>query len=129
MHSTLVAMVLYSNVLVNATGNAVSEIINTKYAAGIESISLRAASVTGTANVKLEFQTSDDGVNFDSYTDNGVITASTLTEKPNNTEGFNNYILPPLIPVVRYIRFKVTGVGSNPADTRVDAYLNLREAR
>ena len=91
----------------------------------IESIVLRAASVSGTADVNLQYSTSPDGTNFDSYADNFDITPSTLLAKPNNAEGFNAY--PPPSPINEHVKFKVTGVLLNPADTLVTAYAILKE--
>ncbi len=115
----------FASVLINAGGTAESPIFARSLMGSLETLSLRVASVSGTADVKVQLATSPDEVNFDAYADNVDIVASTLLAKPNNPEGYNPYPLPN--PLNRYFKFKITGIAANPADTLADAYLFFRE--
>ena len=127
MLTSLTRATLLSAVLVNGTGNVETEILSLQHVNFIESLVLRASSVSGTADVKLEYVTSPDGTNFESYSDTTDITSSTLVDKPNNAEGFNPFFPPIDAPLNSYVKFRVTGIGSNPADTLVTLYAQLRE--
>lgn len=125
----LASQVLFVNVLVNATGNVESPALELRVGAALSpapfGVALKAASVAGTANVKLEYAPSEDEVNFGSYDDTTDIIASTLLERPDNAEGWNDYILTGVFN--RFIKFKVTGVAANPTDTLVSAKLLFKE--
>ena len=86
----------------------------------IKGVVLRAASVAGVADVKVEYETSHDGVNWDHKDDNPDVIASTRLAKPNNTEGWNAYSFPP--PFNQWIRFVVTNLTGMP-DVLVDLKL------
>lgn len=120
--------VLFASVVVASTGSVEGPIIDLSGVGPLSSpfaISLRAASVTGTADVKVQVHSSEDGVNFSAYADHPSLTDSTLLSKPNGPELFNEY---PLADVLnKYMQLKVTGVASNPADTVLDAKLLVRE--
>lgn len=118
---------LFSSVLINATGSEESEALPLQHILQVEGFSLRAASVAGDADVTLEYALSPDGTNFESYDDNQPITSSTATDKAGNPEGYNTFPMPFSIPASGFIKFRVTGVGSNAADTLVDLYLYFRE--
>lgn len=90
----------------------------------IKGVVMRAASATGQANVKLEYETSHDGTNWDHRDDNPDVVASTLTSKPNNAEGWNAYSFPP--PFNQWIRFVVTNL-TVLTDTLVDLKLVFGE--
>lgn len=98
-----------------------------QYVVGIEGVVVKASSVSGTADVKVEYITSPDNVNYEAYADTQDIVASTLLEKAGNPEGSNPFIMPLLVPSNGYIKFKVTGITLNPADTLVDLTLLVRE--
>ena len=117
---------LWNAVAVASTGNAVSASLSLRDGQILESVVLKASSVSGTADVKLEYITSHDDVNYEDYADTQDLTSSTATAKPNNVEGWNPYIMVDA-PANAYIKFKVTGVAANPADTLVSAYAMLRE--
>ena len=121
----LVRHTLFLDALVNATAAIISPSISLEYATRVEGLFLRARSVSGTADVKAEYATSWDGTEYDSFDDNADITSSTVTDKANNTEGFNTFSVAATLN--RYIQIRVTGVAANPADTRVTAYLIVRE--
>jgi len=123
----LARLTLFSGVTVNGTGSVESAVVSLRHVMSIESIVLRAASVTGTADVKLEYITSPDGINFEDYADTTDVVSSTLTANATGPEKFNPFFPPADAPMNMFIQFKVTGVGTNPADTIVDAYLILRE--
>lgn len=126
-NSYLTRATLYNAVVVVSTDAGIeSPVVDLKDAAQLPSVVLKASSVSGAADVKLEYVTSPDSTNFEDYADTVDITSSTNTDKPNNKEGFNPYFMP-TAPENRYIKFKVTGVGSNPADTLVTCYMMLRE--
>jgi hypothetical protein len=118
---------LLDNVAVASTASQESGALPLQYVSQIESVMCKAASASGTADVKIEYITSPDGTNYEAYADTLDITASTLTDKAGNAEGFNPFPMPALIPSNLYIKFKVTGVNLNPADTLVTLYALLRE--
>lgn len=117
---------VFDGVLVDSTGAVTSVSLRLKDAATISSIVMRAASVTGAADVKLEYITSPDDTNYEAVADTQDITASSATDKTGGPELFNSYMMP-TAPENSYIKFIVTGVGGNPADTIVDCYVMLRE--
>lgn len=125
MRDRLVKARIFDTIAVASTGSATSLSLGVGYSSRVEAIILRAASVSGTADVKIEYATSHDDTNYDSFDDNLDVTSSSGTDKPNNKEGYNSYPMP--APLNSYIKIKVTGVGANPADTLVDCYLVLRE--
>lgn len=120
-------MKLFDNVLINGAGSAESDAIVLAFVAALAGLVLQAASVAGTADVKLEYVTSPDGTNYEDYTDTQDITSSTLTDRTGGPEGFNAFVMPPLTPGSQTIKFRVTGVNANPADTRVTVYAFIRE--
>jgi len=93
----------------------------------MEGVVVKASSVSGTADVKVEYVTSPDNTNYEAYADTQDITSSTLLDKANNPEGANPFNMPPLIPSNGWIKFKVTGIALNPADTLVDLTMIIRE--
>jgi hypothetical protein len=111
--------------LINAAGSSESGIFPLKYAAELEGLGLRAASVTGTADVKMQYAVSPAGTNFSDYGDNADIVSSTLLANTTAPEGYNDYSLP--AGLLGWIKFKVTGIAANPADTLVTCYLFIRE--
>ena len=94
------------------------------FAEDIKGVVLRAASDTGIADVKLEYETSHDGTNWDHHDDNPDITSSTLTDKPNNAEGYNSYSVPPIFN--QWIRFVVSNL-TVLTDTLLDLKLVFGE--
>lgn len=117
---------LFDAVLVASGGNVESPVIELRVGPMLPyAISLSASSVLGAADVKLQVQASPDGTNFDAYADHADIVDSTLLAKPSGPELWNEY---PLNDVASpFLKFKVTGVASNPADTLVSAKLLFRE--
>ena len=92
----------------------------------IEGLQLRVSSVVGTADCRVEFQTSWDDVNWDEEDDNPDITASTLLAKPGNPEGWNTYPVPSAL--ARYMRILIDEISAGAlADTLVEAKLTCRE--
>ena len=83
------------------------------------------AAASGSA-AKLEYATSPDGTNFDSYDDNPDLIADNNTEFPNNTEGWNTKLLDNDFPN-RYVKLKVTGLATNPANTVVAVNLMCKD--
>ena len=99
----------------NGTGAILSLIIDLQRATRVESLSLRASSVAGTADVKAEYRMSWDGNFWDSFDDTTDITSSTLLDRANNTEGVNTFSMS--APLNRFIQVRITGVAINPTDT------------
>ena len=122
----LVRHMLMENAAVASGGNRISQDVNLEYAERVESLLLRASSVSGTADVKAEYTSAWDNDHFGSFDDTTDITASTLLDRANNTEGWNTFAMS--APLNRWIRIRVTGVAANPADTLVTAYLIVRES-
>ena len=125
----LASQVLFNAVLVNALGSVESPVVELRVGAALSpapfAVALQASSVGGTADVKLEYATSEDGVNFGSFDDTTDIIASTLLDRSNNAEGWNDY---PFTGVFnKFLKCKVTGVAANPADTLVSAKLLFKE--
>ncbi len=118
---------LMQAVAVASTGSVETSAFPLQYVVSIEGVIVKASSVSGTADVKVEYVTSPDGTNYEAYADTQDITSTTLLDKPNNTEGANPFTMPPLIPSNGWIKFKVTGVAANPADTLVDLTMIVRE--
>jgi hypothetical protein len=124
---------LIAHTLFGASGTAVlaaatltSPVIDLQYVERIEALRLKASSVAGTANVKAQYQTSHDGVNWDAAADNPLVITASLTDKPGNTEGWNGYAFP--APLARYVRILVVEQSSGSlADTIVEARLLCRE--
>lgn len=90
------------------------------FAEEIKGVVMRVSSVLGVANVKVEYETSHDGINWDHRDDNPDVVASTLTSKPNNAEGWNAYSFPP--PFNQWIRLVITNL-TVLTDTLVDLKL------
>ena len=80
------------------------------------------SSVASTADVGFFFANSLNGTDFGSYADNAALQASTFSTA--NSTGVYTLSLPPL--TAPYVRFVVSGTGSNPVDTRINAMLVLR---
>lgn len=111
---------------VGAAATLTSPSIDTLHLDRIEGLQLRASSVAGTADVRVEFQTSWDGTNWDEEDDNPDIVASTLLAKAGNPEGWNTY--PVAAPLARYIRFMVDEISAAAlTDTLIEAKLTCRE--
>jgi hypothetical protein len=103
----------------------------------IESLRLRAASVSGAADVKLEFARGHLPIEstpaaeigrdearravFGAYEE---LFASSATEFSAAPENWQSYDM--VAPLSRFVKFRVTGVGANPADTLFDLKLICR---
>lgn len=110
---------------INGTGTETSTYVSLEYAERVESLMLKASSVSGTADVKAEYASSWDTTEFENFDDTSDITSSTLLARTNSPEGWNIYSMSS--PLNRYIRIRITGVAVNPTDTIVSAYLIVRE--
>lgn len=124
------SQVLFDAVLINGTGNAESVVIDLQVgpvqAPYPLMIALQALSASGAApDVKLQYAVSEDGTNFSAYADHANVISSTLIERVNNIEGWNQYPLEGLS--TKYVKFKVTGIVGNHTDTRVSAKVLMRE--
>ena len=100
--------------------------IDLQHVERVESLQLRVSSAAGTAAVRVEYQTSPDGTNWDEEDDNPDITASTLLAKAGNPEGWNAYPIP--APIARYMRILIDEISAAAlADTLVEGRLLCRE--
>lgn len=116
---------LFDNVLVAELGTAVRGLLDYGTVKSFLAIEMRAASAGGTADVKLEMRVGPREDSLGDYADIADIVSSTALAFPATPEGWHRYSVPE--PLGRFIEWKVTGVGANPADTRVDAYLLFTE--
>lgn len=116
---------LLTDAAVASTGTATSSGLHLNLTDSLDSLVVKASSASGTADVKVEYSTSPDNTNYDSFDDNEDLVTSTLLQFPNNPEGYN--VLP--MPNHRnlYLKVKVTGIASNPADTVVTVIAMCRE--
>ncbi len=118
--------ILWEGTTIGAGATLTSATVDLNHVDMIEALALKVSSVAGTADVRVEFQTSHDAVNWDSSDDNPDIIASTLTAKTNNPEGWNGYPMP--APLSRYLRILIDEIsGGGLADTLVEAALICRE--
>lgn len=90
---------------------------------GVEALLFVASSFISTADVGFEFAISPDNVTFGSFADNPAILTSTFSL--TNPEGWHTVPVP--LVLAPYVKFRVSGTGSNPTDTRVTADILLRE--
>lgn len=120
----LVKALLFDNVLIASTGSAESGYVPLKAAVRAESLLVKATSVTGTADIKIEYAISEDGETWGEYDADTEIVASSVTEFATD-EGLTAVSMPSVL--APYVKFRVTGVASNPADTRVTIRLLIRE--
>lgn len=125
-NTRLVRHTLFLDITVNGTAAITSPSILLEYATRVEGVFLRARSVAGTADVRLEYAQSWDGTEYDSFDDTADITSSTNTDRPGNAEGFNIYTMPGTVGN-RYIQIRATGTATNATDTLVTGYLIVRE--
>ena len=123
--SYLTRATLFTAQLINAGGSAESGILPLQHVQELQGVGVQASSVTGTADVKIQYAVSPDGINFSDYGDNADIVSSTLAANPTAPEGFNDYPLPD--PLLGHVKFKVTGVNANPVDTLVTMYIFFNE--
>jgi hypothetical protein len=123
-----VAMPLFSNALVSGlvvSSRIQSSMVNlTLDVTSAVGILYNVRSVLSTADVGFFYANSPDGVTLGSYTDNSALQTSTFTAA--NSTGWFMLSLPQIN--APYVQFTVSGTGSNPVDTRVNAYLMLRMA-
>lgn len=78
---------------------------------------IQCTSLSGTPDVKIEYAVSSDGTTFGSYADFDALISSTLAAWGATAQGVHVEEL--TVPMTPWIRFRVTGVGANPADTLV----------
>lgn len=116
---------LFRATLINATGTAESGVVDTSQMERTVGVAVKASSVAGAADVKLELRYSSDGVTFGAYADETDVIASTNTGFGATPEGL--HVVDFELKDVRYVQFLLTGVGANPADTLVDITLTGQE--
>jgi hypothetical protein len=130
MSYTLITHTLFGaapGTLIGAAVALTSPTVGIRHVDVVEALHLKVSSVAGAANVKAQYQTSWDNVNWDAAADNALIVTSSLTDKPGNTEGWNTYPMP--APLAHFIRIVVTEISAGGlADTLLEAKLLCRES-
>ena len=117
---------LWSGTVVGAGLTLISAAVDLLHVDLVESLALKVSSVAGAANVRAEFQMSHNATDWDEEDNNPDITASTLTDKPGNTEGWNYYSMPAIL--ARYVRIHIDEISAGAlTDTLVEAKLICRE--
>lgn len=113
--------VLLKNQAVASLNSVESPVADLTQIRRVESVQIRLTS-TGSPDVKIEYGVSaseDESPYFHE------LVASTNTDFPTNVGRW--IIIPVPNPLGDFFRIRVTGVGSNPADTVVDAHLRCHE--
>ena len=129
-------IILFEDVVVNATGSVESSeqnLTRAKEPGGDFALAVNATSIAGTADLQIEVLLYNPASEtwsgtFYSYnssadvllTYSGVIADSTFTRF---TRDGAFYFFPVGVPLIGSFKVKVTGVGSNPADTILNAVL------
>jgi len=119
---------IFSATAVASTGSATSSAQKLGSEDGALALAIVATSASGTADVKVEFALSLDGTTYGSFDDSADITSSTAGDCAT-PEGLCVIALPPRVLFAPFVKFKVTGVGTNPADTVVTASVITWEIR
>jgi len=101
---------LWSGTVIGGGATLTSIVIDLLHVDLVESLALRVSSVAGTANVRAEFQQSHNGVDWDEEDDNPDITASTLTDKAGNPEGWNYFSMPAIL--ARFVRILIDEISA-----------------
>ena len=118
--------ILWTGTTVGGGATLTSAAVDLLHVDLVESLALRVSSVAGTANVRAEFQMSHNNNDWDEEDDNPDITASTLTDKPGNPEGWNYFSMPAVL--ARYVRILIDEISAAVlTDTLVEARLICRE--
>jgi len=91
------------------------------------SLDYKAASATGTADVKIELEQSvgDAVPTTEGSLDLNYVESVSDIETSLSDEVWHKKAITP--PVSKYARLKITGVGSNPTDTIFNAKINQRQ--
>lgn len=119
---------LFNDETINGTGSATTPALDLRWIDRVEALLIKAESDSGAADVKVEYAISKSkaDADFGSFDDEVDILESSNTDFTTNPEGWHTVSMPnPLAP---FIKIKVTGVGTNPSDTKVTARLLCREA-
>lgn len=91
----------------------------------LESLNFIASSLTSNPDIGFFYAISPDGVTWGSYADNPALLASTVTL--SNPQGYQALVLPNTLGP--FVRFAVSGTGSNPSDCVVTVDLVFRMAQ
>ena len=124
MSEFLIPLRLFDNALVSglATGVQSSAIRLDRDVLRMESITFLASSVVSTPDLGFFYAISKDNVLFGSFADNAALLTSTVSLL--NPQGFQALAMPTAL--APYVKFLVSGTGSNPLDSRVTSDLWLR---
>mgnify|MGYP001614628985 FL=1 len=123
---SLTSYLLWSGTTIGGGATLTSAAIDLLHVDLVEALRLRVSSVAGTANVRVEYQTSHNGTDWDEEDDNVDIVASTLLAKAGNAEQWNSFPMP--APLARYIRILVDEISAAVlTDTLVESKLLCRE--
>lgn len=116
--------VLFSNILVNGTATADSVLVDARRRLPVE-IWYQAASSGGAASIRLDAYLSPDDSDLPASPGS---TRIILVVNPNASEDVERIAVPATI-ISPFFRIRVTGLGGNPADTRITASIVMREDR
>jgi len=105
---------------VASTGSATTSGFDLRQFGTNEALFFQAVSVSGDADVKIEYALSLDNSTYTDFSDFTDLIASSLTTYASFPETLHRILLP--VMPGRWVKFKVTGVSSNPADTTVDLW-------
>ena len=100
---------LFSAQSIVGSGTATSSSIDTRLL-NVVSLQFKAVATGGDADIRIQYQTSQDDTNYDSVSDNATILASSGTTFTNNKEGWNRIEIPSISN--RYVKFLITELGA-----------------
>ena len=124
---TLNNVLIWTAEALAASGSAESQVIDLRTIKNTESVMIKASSIAGAADVKLEYAVSKDGIIFGSFDDNDDIISSTNTLFSGaNPEDI--HAEPMSAPLAPFIKLKVTELTTTLSDTLVDLTLVLRRS-
>ena len=89
----------------------------------LEAFLFMASSPTSRADLSFEYAVSPDNSTFGSFADNAAILTSTVS-LTGISAGWLTVPMPS--PLAPFVRFSISGVGSNPVDTRITGDVVLR---
>lgn len=118
----VVPILLWNAAAIADAGTLVSGVLDCRYGEP-ETMRFQVTSATGTADVKLEWAGSDDGVTFNAVTCEDPIVASTNTTYTSKNPEDAHYLVIPWAP---FLQFTVTDLAST-GDSKVSGTLWLRE--
>lgn len=125
MAERLVPVTLFMQTLLSGTTTSAiqsSAVYLGRDTLGADSLMYALSSVVSTPDCAFFYAISPDNVTFGSFADNTALLTSTFSG--GNPQGWHGLAMPTLLGP--YVKFAVSGTGSNPTDCRVTATLFLR---